>query len=103
VSALEEIWGNRFKWFTVGKQRRSGNVRPLIDARTTSEAIDAVRRMDGIPIRILEVQLNGKYRGAADFQYEGSWGSSRKQIGKGNLLCDSAQIRVWSMVVQAPK
>jgi hypothetical protein len=96
---LDKVWGDRFKWFTVGVERRNGKVDQLIDARTPQAALDAVKRADGLPVRMQVVQFNGRYRGAADFQYDGRWGA-RKQSGKGNMLCGSPEIRVWSMVVR---
>lgn len=103
LDALDVVWGDRFKWFTVGVQRRSGEVDYLVDARTPDEALDAIEEVNGIPVRMRDVQFNGTYRGAADFQYSGRWGSSRKQEGKGNMLCESPQIRVWSMAVRAQR
>lgn len=105
VPILREAWGPRMKWFSVTKTRGpNGNKKDWhFVAYRRRKAVRWVRARGGLPIELSTVKREGG--GAEDarhtgFQYEGRWGD-RYVVGKGDMLCDSTEIRVWSMAIRS--
>ena len=98
LSTLREVWNGPFAWFYVGLPKRRD-----IYAREPKKALAAVRRRDGLPLRLSEVEIDfDRSWGypAVNMVYGGSWGPKRRHLeGKGFMLCERPAIRVWSTAV----
>jgi hypothetical protein len=99
LDALKVYWGSRFKWFSVTIVRRDG-AKNNFAAFSPEKALRYAREKDGLPLRLKAVQTGDRYQGSRGVGYQGRWGSGNV-VGKGDLLCSSPQIRVWSMAVHA--
>lgn len=97
------------EWFSITKTKdaegetRGERVWHFVAYRR-SKGLRWVKRRDGLPIEITEInggsRKDGK-RGHAVFNYKGVWNDTDLIRGKGDMLCSSPQIRVWSMAIVA--
>ena len=101
LDALDVFWGDRFKWFSVTIGRSKGKWDHFV-AYSPRKALRYIREQDGLPIRLTEFDVTEKYRGSRGVGYEGGWGSTKILLGKGDLICGSPEVRVWSMGVNPP-
>ena len=63
-----------------------------------------VKQQSGLPIQITEVKGGNsgpKNEGHSGFSYEGRWRGRHFQ-GKGDMLCRTPEIRVWSAAIAKP-
>lgn len=101
---LRRAWGDRMEWFSVTKTRGPRGEERVwhFVARKRGKARRWVRKRGGLPLDITEVRGGSgkpKHHGHEGFQYEGRW-RSKWIVGKGDMLCGSPQIRVWSMAIR---
>jgi hypothetical protein len=98
LDALRDVWNRPFEWFYVGLPRGRA-----IDARSPREALAQMRRRDGLPLRLSEVDVDfDRSWGypAVDMEYGGWWGPKQRPVhGKGFMLCNRPAIRVWGAAV----
>jgi len=104
LAQLRAIWAEpRFKWFSVFR-RESGRTKWKFAAFKKAKALRWVEQQGGVPIRITEVRGGTsapKAQGHSGFSYEGRWHGHRFQ-GKGDMLCQTPEIRVWSAAIAKP-
>lgn len=99
---LRAAWGDRFKWFSATRAKGEKRKWHFV-AYKPGKALRWVKRRGGLPVRISKIgggAKRPKTRGHEGFQYEGRWGR-KSVIGKGDMLCGSPEIRVWSMAINS--
>lgn len=100
-SQLREVWGDRMKWFSVTKTRDDRRVWHFV-AYQRRKAMRWVEEQGGLPIELRSVGGGidrPQEQGHIGFRYTGRW-HDKWVIGKGDMLCGSSQIRVWSMAIR---
>lgn len=99
---LRAAWGDRFKWFSATRAKGRKKKWHFV-AYKRGKALRWVKVRGGLPLRINKIgggAKNPKTRGHEGFRYEGRWGR-KAVIGKGDMLCGSPEIRVWSMAINS--
>jgi hypothetical protein len=101
TSGLRRTWGDRMEWFSVTKTRGLNGDKKVwhFVAYKRVKALRWVEDREGLPLTISAVDVIDKERKHRGFSYEGRW-ASKWVVGKGDMLCGSPQIRVWSMAIR---
>lgn len=116
-TTLAEIWGGRFKWFSVGGPPSARAIGPLDEsgrrrsftAKSPEDGLSYVDPPRGFDFQLRQLIIGKASGGGVDVSYGGVWrektGAEVRRHGlegKGFINCGAGgrSIRVWSMGVQ---